>query len=159
MLLCFCQLFNSWRLHPLLGPYPQAYRASQLRSLRRAPADLIAGRITSLVMCRRVGGGGYRARPRAIRTRRIRCARAIRTRRIRCARSRLSPAPRISPSIGVDTKASDHYCGHRDAFDVDKKHSDVSDGVTLRGAGRHLFFLSSFSLTTVARSLASPYRA
>ena len=40
-----------------------------------------------------------------------------------------------------------------------KKHSAVSDDATLRGAGRHLFFLSSFSLTTVARSLASPYRA
>ena len=40
-----------------------------------------------------------------------------------------------------------------------KKHSAVSDEATLRGAGRHLFFLSSFSLTTVARSLASPYRA
>ena len=34
-------------LAPLLGPYPQAYTASQLRSLRRAPADLITGRITS----------------------------------------------------------------------------------------------------------------
>ena len=34
-------------LAPLLGPYPQAYRASQLRSLRRAPADLITGRIIS----------------------------------------------------------------------------------------------------------------
>ena len=33
----------------LLGPYPQAHRASQLRSLRRAPADLITGRITSFV--------------------------------------------------------------------------------------------------------------
>ena len=30
-----------------LGPSPQAYRASQLRSLRRAPADLITGRCTS----------------------------------------------------------------------------------------------------------------
>ena len=40
-----------------------------------------------------------------------------------------------------------------------KKHSAVSDDVALRVAGRHLFFLSSFSLTTVARSLASPYRA
>ena len=48
MFLCFCQLCNSWHLHPLLGPYPKAYIASQLRSLRRAPADLITGRITSL---------------------------------------------------------------------------------------------------------------
>ena len=40
-----------------------------------------------------------------------------------------------------------------------KKHSSVSDDATLHGAGRHLFFLSSFSLTTVAHSLASPYRA
>ena len=36
-------------LAPLFGPYPQAYRASQLRSLRRDLADLITGRITSLV--------------------------------------------------------------------------------------------------------------
>ena len=40
MLLCFCQLFNSWRSHPLLGPYPKAYTAPQLRSLRRAPGRL-----------------------------------------------------------------------------------------------------------------------
>ena len=40
-----------------------------------------------------------------------------------------------------------------------KKHSAVSDDTTIRGVGRLLFFLSSFSLTTVARSLASPYRA
>ena len=37
-------------LAPLLGPYPQAYTASQLRSLRRAPADLITGRITSFMV-------------------------------------------------------------------------------------------------------------
>ena len=36
MFLCFCQL----ALAPLLGPYPQAYKASQLRSLRRAPGRL-----------------------------------------------------------------------------------------------------------------------
>ena len=36
MFLCFCQL----ALAPLLGPYPQAYTASQLRSLRRAPGRL-----------------------------------------------------------------------------------------------------------------------
>ena len=36
MFLCFCQL----ALEPLLGPYPQAYTASQLRSLRRAPGRL-----------------------------------------------------------------------------------------------------------------------
>ena len=34
--LCFCQL----ALAPLLGPYPQAYTASQLRSLRRSPGRL-----------------------------------------------------------------------------------------------------------------------
>ena len=52
MFLCFCQLYNSWRLHTLLvkvvGPYPKAYRASPLRSLRRASADLITGQCTSL---------------------------------------------------------------------------------------------------------------
>ena len=36
MFLCFCQL----ALAPLLGPYPQAHTASQLRSLRRAPGRL-----------------------------------------------------------------------------------------------------------------------
>ena len=36
MFLCFCQL----ALAPLLGPYPRAYTASQLRSLRRAPGRL-----------------------------------------------------------------------------------------------------------------------
>ena len=40
MFLCFCELWNSWRLHPCLAPYPQAHRASQLRSLRRAPGRL-----------------------------------------------------------------------------------------------------------------------
>ena len=34
-------------LAPLLGPYPQAHEASQLRSLRRSPADFTTGRITS----------------------------------------------------------------------------------------------------------------
>ena len=36
MFLCFCQL----ALEPLLGPYPQAYTAPQLRNLRRAPGRL-----------------------------------------------------------------------------------------------------------------------
>ena len=37
--ICFC-VSASWRLHPLLGPYLQAYTASQLRSLQRAPGRL-----------------------------------------------------------------------------------------------------------------------
>ena len=41
-----------------------------------------------------------------------------------------------------------------------KKHSIVSDDATLLWVGRHLLFcLRPFSLTTVARFLASPYRA
>jgi hypothetical protein len=36
MFLCFCQL----ALAPLLGPYPQAYTASKLRSPRRSPGRL-----------------------------------------------------------------------------------------------------------------------
>ena len=38
-------------LAPLLGPYRKAYRAPQLRSLRRSPADLITGRITLFFLC------------------------------------------------------------------------------------------------------------
>ena len=53
--ICFCvsaSCATAGACTPLLGPYPQAYTASQLRSLRRAPADLITGRITSLVIGR-----------------------------------------------------------------------------------------------------------
>ena len=35
--ICFCVSASCWRLHPFLGPCPQAYAASKFRSLRRAP--------------------------------------------------------------------------------------------------------------------------
>ena len=49
MFLCVLPAVQQLALAPFLGPYPQAYTASQLRSLRRAPADLITDRPDHIV--------------------------------------------------------------------------------------------------------------
>ena len=52
MFMCFCQLCNSWRFRPLLGPYPKAYTAPIFAAYGVPLADLIAGQCMPLVIGR-----------------------------------------------------------------------------------------------------------